>query len=156
MNPSFTVMAVLIGDIACQGDSSNWPVEPCDLDQFADPLLQSPVFSLQSMPKMGESNSDVATDQTIEQRNGDYVCEIFSVWVLLNAASMRRFCIITHDEPREPWRSWAHVSFFFSFSLMVHIHDNSSAYFYFSSKFAVVQTSFTRNGASTKIPIRDG
>lgn len=113
-------MAVLIGDIACRGDSSNWPTEPRDLDQFADPLLQSPAVSLQNMPKLKqgslESNAGGAlSDQAIQQRNGDYVCEIFSAWALLNVSSMRRFCIITHDEPREPWRSWTHVSLFYLF-----------------------------------------
>ncbi|CRG89768.1 Mediator of DNA damage checkpoint protein 1 [Talaromyces islandicus] len=111
-DPRFTVMAVLIGDIACRGDASNWPTEPRDLDQFADPLLQSPAVSLQSMPELGhdslENNSGLS-DRTAQQRNGDLVCEIFSAWALLNVASMRRFCIITHDGPREPWRSWTHV-----------------------------------------------
>jgi hypothetical protein len=128
-------MAVLIGDIACRGDSSNWPTEPRDLDQFADPLLQSPAVSLQNMPKPKhislETNTGALSDKAIQQRNGDYVCEIFSAWALLNAASMRRFCIITHDEPREPWRSWTHVSYFFFFYNDMKF---SNAYLYFSSR----------------------
>ncbi|KAH8698343.1 hypothetical protein BGW36DRAFT_426055 [Talaromyces proteolyticus] len=112
-DPRFEVMAVLIGYIYCRGEPSNWPMEARDLDQLADPCLETSVVSIQDMPKVkaqDDKESPAPSDATARaNRATDYLCEIFSTWSLLNAASMRRFCIITLDEPREPWRSWTHI-----------------------------------------------
>lgn len=115
---SFAVMAILIGDAACQGDSLNWPVEARDLDYFMNPYLQSPVISLADMSNgltTDGTNSVVNDDDNTaktsrQERDADLLCEVFAAWAVLNASSLRRFHVITHIKPRERWQKWQHVS----------------------------------------------
>ncbi|EED21649.1 Chromo domain protein Chp1p, putative [Talaromyces stipitatus ATCC 10500] len=112
--PRFAVMAVLIGDTACYGDSSNWPVEARDLDCFYNPSLESPVVSLAEMPKIEPADgfSGPGTNKTQEmeqQKDADLLCEVFAAWAILNAASLRKFNIITHNKPMDRWQKWQHI-----------------------------------------------
>ncbi|OKL63753.1 hypothetical protein UA08_00737 [Talaromyces atroroseus] len=101
-DPRFTVMAVLIGDTACQGDPLNWPTEARDLDCFTNPFLQSPVLSVAAMRNPDGPAAQDGTD-------ADLLCELFSAWTILNAASLRRFHVLTHLTPKERWQKWQHI-----------------------------------------------
>lgn len=116
-------MAILIGDTACQGGSSNWPVEARDLDCFYNPSLESPVISLAELPNtesaVDSSNPDAeGTEQT---KDTDLLCEVFAAWAVLNAASLRKFHILTHNIPMDRWQRWQHVSLIRPFFLLIGI-----------------------------------
>uniref|UniRef100_A0A093XET6 Chromo domain-containing protein 1 n=1 Tax=Talaromyces marneffei PM1 TaxID=1077442 RepID=A0A093XET6_TALMA len=110
-DPRFAVMAVLIGDTACHGDASNWPVEARDLDCFYNPSLESPVISLAEVPgiELADSSSNPDAKGAEQQKNTDLLCEVFAAWAILNAASLRKFHIITHNKPLERWQKWQHI-----------------------------------------------
>lgn len=104
-------MAVLIGDTACHGDASNWPVEARDLDCFHNPSLESPVISLAKLPSAGPADtSSVAKASAEQSKDTDLLCEVFAAWAILNAASLRKFLILTHNNPMDRWQAWQHVS----------------------------------------------
>lgn len=104
-------MAVLIGDTACHGDASNWPVEARDLDCFHNPSLESPVISLAELPNAGPAvTSSVAKASAGQSKDTDLLCEVFAAWAILNAASLRKFLILTHNKPLDRWQAWQHVS----------------------------------------------
>lgn len=112
-------MAILIGDTACHGDASNWPVEARDLDCFHNPSLQSPVISLAELPNARPTDASlVANAQSAVQqsKDTDLLCEVFAAWAILNAASLRKFLILTHNKPTDRWQKWQHVSPLCSFS----------------------------------------
>lgn len=99
-------MAILIADAACQGDPSNWPTEARDLDCFENPFLQSPVISLAEIP----NHASPVNRKTSSETDADLLCEVFAAWAILNAASLRRFHVLTHIKPTERWQKWQHVS----------------------------------------------
>lgn len=104
-------MAVLIGDTACHGDASNWPVEARDLDCFYNPSLESPVLSLAELPNAGPADGSSNEVAKAEQpKDTDILCEAFAAWAILNAASLRKFLILTHNKPMARWQKWQHVS----------------------------------------------
>lgn len=105
-------MAVLIGDTACHGNASNWPVEARDLDYFYNPSLDSPVISLSEFPKSlyAKESSNPAAKATDQPSDTDHLCEVFAAWAILNAFSLRKFLILTHNKPMDRWQKWQHVS----------------------------------------------
>lgn len=105
-------MAVLIGDTACDGDASNWPVDARDLDCFYNPSLESPVISLSELPNAGPADgpSNPVVKGVEQLKNTDLLCEIFAAWAILNMASLRKFLVLTHNKPMDRWQKWQHVS----------------------------------------------
>lgn len=112
-------MAVLICDTASNNDPSRWPIEARDLDFFYNPYIESPVISLEDCAPIENANE---TSQPLNE--SDMLCEVFAAWAVLNASSLRKFQIITHDEPMNRWKKWQHVSIrfrsfpFFPFSFL--------------------------------------
>ncbi|KAF3391800.1 hypothetical protein DPV78_010324 [Talaromyces pinophilus] len=110
-DPRFAVMAVLIGDTACHGDASNWPVEPRDLDCFFNPSLESPVISPSELPNAGpvDGPSNPVVKGVEQGKDADLLCELFAAWAVLNAVSLRKFLILTHNKPIDRWQKWQHI-----------------------------------------------